>query len=102
MILLGMSPSRPSPAELQTTRASHPLRTCGLLLLVSLAVRLALWWPVAASGMSPMYDEGAYLTRAVGYGNVLKAYATGLQPTETDLFWAYRSGGWPPLHPLLI
>ena len=102
MIVGTMSPRRSSPTKPQPTRSNHPLRTCGLLLLVSLAVRLALWWPVAASGMSPMYDEGAYLTRAVGYGNVLKAYATGLQPTETDLFWAYRSGGWPPLHPLLI
>jgi len=97
-----MSPPRPSPTKPQTTRSNHPLRTCGLLLFVSLAVRLALWWPVAASGMSPMYDEGAYLTRAVGYGNVVKAYLTGSQPTEMDLAWAYRSGGWPPLHPLLI
>ncbi len=97
-----MSPRRSSPTKPQPTRSNHPLRTCGLLLLVSLAVRLTLWWPVAASGMSPMYDEGAYLTRAVGYGNVVKAYLTGSQPTEMDRAWAYRSGGWPPLHPLLI
>jgi 4-amino-4-deoxy-L-arabinose transferase-like glycosyltransferase len=102
MILLGMSPRRSSHAEPRETLSKHPVRTCGLLLLISLAVRLALWWPVAASGMSPMYDEGAYITRAVGYGNVIKAYATGAQPTETDLAWAYRDGGWPPLHPLLI
>jgi 4-amino-4-deoxy-L-arabinose transferase-like glycosyltransferase len=102
MIALAMSPSRASPGALQMPRSRSPLRTGGLLLLVSLAVRLAFWGPVAGSGMSPMYDEGTYVMRAVGYGKVLSAVATGARPTETDRIWAYRDGRWPPLHPLLI
>ena len=72
------------------------------LFLVSLAVRAALWIPVSMSGMTTMYDEGAYLTRAVGYGNVVSALLTGEIPEQADYNWAYRNGGWPPLHPLLI
>ena len=72
------------------------------LFLVSLTVRSALWIAVSASGMTTMYDEGTYLTRAVGYGNIVKTLLSGNQPDPTDYDWAYSNGGWPPLHPFLI
>lgn len=97
-----MNATKQNDTKPPSGRHGSALRAYALLFLVSLAVRLVFWLPISLSGMSPMYDEGAYLTRAVGYGNIVTAYLTGTQPTETDLTWAYRNGGWPPLHPLLV
>ena len=85
-----------------TTTTRFPWRTFLLLIGISLLIRLLIGLPISYSGMSPLYDENTYLTRAVGYGNVVRAYFTGNTPTQTDWDWGYRNGGWPPLHPLLI
>jgi len=83
-----------------------PSRIMALLFLASLAVRLALWWPVAQAGVPPVYDEMAYARAAVGYQNVVAACVRGgvfwAQPAETDLRRAYSKGHYPPLHPLLL
>lgn len=69
---------------------------------LSLLVRLLAWWPVVQTGVAPLYDECTYLSRAVAYGNVLRAWLHGRPSEPADWDRAYHNGGWPPLHPLLI
>ena len=69
---------------------------------ISLLVRVLAWWPVAQTGTAPLYDECTYLSRAVAYGNIIRAGMTGHTPEPADWDAAYHNGGWPPLHPLLI
>lgn len=101
-----MDPAIPKAPVPQITRRGRSVRTYGLLFLASLAIRMVCWLPVVQSGTPPMYDEVSYVSRAVGYEDVLKAYLKGgifwAQPTKSDLERAYQDGGWPPLHPLLI
>jgi len=99
------TPEQSTPAR-PGRRGKSTLRTILVLFFLSLAIRVAVWAPVAHSRVPPIYDEVTYVERATAYENLAKSYLKGAifwaDPSERDLRRAYRKGVWPPLHPVLL
>jgi 4-amino-4-deoxy-L-arabinose transferase-like glycosyltransferase len=71
-----------------------------ILLAVSLAIRLGVWW-TATPRMPPRYDETAYFERSVHFAHLLKAATSEETAKAKDREGFYWEGRWPPLHPMI-
>lgn len=94
--------------RISTLSGKRVWRYVVLLGVVSLLVRLLVWWPVATQDTRLAGDEWGYWWRSEGALRVMDHFLHGRLPDTAswDLLYQGRNpstgGWWPPLHPIVL
>jgi 4-amino-4-deoxy-L-arabinose transferase-like glycosyltransferase len=100
--LLGPPHNRAAAAPAGEAMAGLDRRLILLLCLLSLIVRLGVFWPVARAQVPAVFDEVGYFAGATGWRDLFAAATHFVVPSHEAAGRAFQSGTWPPLHPALL